>query len=196
MANPVLPPNIWLHVASFLPGLLLCELISLNSTFFEIAMDYRYRQMSFAYFDNRMLRSISHLRYNFLIDFPQIWLILFITRDPAVAKRVRILHIYPGFLKEILQRDTIIRHDYSFHHMLVKLLDPLEKLFCNNPQSKHPKSHLIQSLKQTEDAVRILLEVLRGLPNITDCYSRGQPKPTNNFGHHRSLFFITGIDAH
>jgi hypothetical protein len=64
MAIPVLPPNIWIHVASFLPGLVLCELISLNSTFFEIAMDNRYRQMSFVYFDNRMLRSISRLRYN------------------------------------------------------------------------------------------------------------------------------------
>ena len=29
---------------------------------------------------------------------------------------------------------------------------------------------MIQSLKRTEDVVRILLEVLRGLPNITDCY--------------------------
>jgi hypothetical protein len=28
----------------------------------------------------------------------------------------------------------------------------------------------MQSLKRTEDVVRILLEVLRGLPNITDCY--------------------------
>ena len=40
--------------------------------------------------------------------------------------------------------------------------------FCNSP--KHPKSLLIRSLKRTEDIVRILLEVLRGLPNITDCY--------------------------
>ena len=63
MAIPVLPPDIWLNIASFLPALVLCELISLNSTFFEIAMDYRYRQLSFAYFDNRMLRSISRLRY-------------------------------------------------------------------------------------------------------------------------------------
>ena len=89
-------------------------------------------------------------------------------RDPAVAKRVRILHIYPGFLKETLERDKsgpIPRR--SLRHRVVELLDQLEKRFCN---PKHPKSRLIRSLKRTEDVVRIVLEVLRGLPNITDCY--------------------------
>ncbi|KAF8815391.1 hypothetical protein BYT27DRAFT_7333934 [Phlegmacium glaucopus] len=144
----VLPRDIWLHVAQFLPGLFLCDLISLNSTFFEIAMDYRYRQMSFAYFDNRMIRSLSRLR------------------DPAVAKRVRILHIYPGFIKETLDRDKlepILRR--SLRHRLVDLLE--QKLSFN---CKHPKYRLLRTLKTTEDVVRIMLEVLRGLPNITDYY--------------------------
>ena len=136
-------------------------------------MDYRYRQMSFAYFDNRMLRSISRLRYNIIIFFLKIFLpqkkFISLFRDPAVAKRVRILHIYPGFLKETLQRDKsepILRR--SLRHRLVVLLDQLEQRFCIPP--KHPKSRLLRSLKRTEDIVRILLEVLRGLPNITDCY--------------------------
>ena len=169
MTIPVLPPDIWHHVASFLPGLVLCELISLNSTFFEIAMDYRYRQMSFAYFDNRMLRSISRLRYVILSVPLHIQKNYFIIRDPAVAKRVRILHIYPGFLKETLERDRsepILRR--SLRHRLVELLDQLEQRFCN--AKHHPKFRLRRSLKRTEDVVRILLEVLRGLPNITDCY--------------------------
>ena len=98
-------------------------------------------------------------------------MILIILRDPAVAKRVRILHIYPGFLKETLERDKsepIIRR--SLRHRLVELLEQLEKRFCNSCNSNHPKSRLMRSLKRTEDIVRILLEVLRGLPNITDCY--------------------------
>lgn len=87
-------------------------------------------------------------------------------RDPAVAKRVRILHIYPGFLKESLERDrleSILRR--SLLHRLVELLE--QKLFFN---SKHPKSRLSRTLKRTEDVVRTMLEVLRGLPNITDYY--------------------------
>ena len=56
------PQEIWLSIAQYIPPLKLQELISLNSTFFEIGMDCRYRQMSFAYLDDRMVRNLSRLR--------------------------------------------------------------------------------------------------------------------------------------
>jgi len=105
-----------------------------------------------------------------------LWALLFKTppfihlRDPAVAKRVRILHIYPGFLKETLERDKlepILRR--SLRHRLVELLEH-KLFFSTTTHSKHPKYQLLRALKRTEDVVRILLEVLRGLPNITDYY--------------------------
>lgn len=83
-----------------------------------------------------------------------------------MAKRVRILHIYPGFLKESLERDKlepILRR--SLRYRLVELLE--QKLFFN---SRHPKYRLMRTLKRTEDVVQTMLEVLRGLPNITDYY--------------------------
>lgn len=57
-----LPHDVWLHIAHFIPPLLVQTLIGLNSTFFDLAMDYRYRQMSFAYLDNKMLRNLSRLK--------------------------------------------------------------------------------------------------------------------------------------
>lgn len=57
-----IPHEIWVHIAQFIPALILQDLYTLNSVFFEIAMDCRYRQMSFAYLDKRMLRSLARLK--------------------------------------------------------------------------------------------------------------------------------------
>ncbi|KAJ3492291.1 hypothetical protein NLJ89_g11255 [Agrocybe chaxingu] len=89
-------------------------------------------------------------------------------KDPAVAKRVRILHVYPGFLKDALERDKtepVLRRSLKYrladlgNHLLEQRLFP-----------KHAKSRLIRTLKRTEDVVQIMLEVLSGLPNVTDYY--------------------------
>jgi len=163
-----LPHDLWLHVAHFLPALVLRDLISLNSTFFDIAMDCRYRQMSFAYLDNRMFRSLARLKYATLLLLSEPTL-THTNRDPAVAKRVRILHVYPGFLKEALEREKnlpVLRRN-SLRYRLADLGNLLleQKLF-----PKHPKYRMIRNLKRTEDVVQAMLEVLSGLPNVTDYY--------------------------
>ncbi|KAF8159281.1 hypothetical protein B0H34DRAFT_655178 [Crassisporium funariophilum] len=145
-----IPHDIWLHIAQFVPALFLSDLISLNSAFFHIAMDCRYRQMSFAYLDNRMLRSLSRLR------------------DPAVAKRVRILHVYPGFLKDTLDKDKSapdLRRSLRY-----RLADLANLVLDQRRLPKHPKFRLLRTLRRTEDVVRVMLEVLSGLPNVTDYY--------------------------
>ena len=43
MAN--IPPEIWLHVAKFIPKEDLRDLLGVNSIFFNIAMDIRYREI-------------------------------------------------------------------------------------------------------------------------------------------------------
>jgi hypothetical protein len=58
-----LPHDVWLNIAQFTPVSTILNLLSLNSTFFNLAMDYRYRQMSFAYLDNRMVRNVVRLKY-------------------------------------------------------------------------------------------------------------------------------------
>ena len=58
----VLPREIWLHVANFIKPSALEDLIGLNSTFYQLAMDCRYRQISFAFLDNKMLRNIVRLK--------------------------------------------------------------------------------------------------------------------------------------
>ena len=59
---PALPHDVWLHIAQFIPAKDIPGLISLNSAFFNIAMDSRYRQVSFAYLDNKMLRNLTRLK--------------------------------------------------------------------------------------------------------------------------------------
>ena len=56
------PHKIWVLIAQFLPALVVRDLISLNSSLFNIAMDCRYRQICFAYLGNRMLRTLARLK--------------------------------------------------------------------------------------------------------------------------------------
>ena len=58
-----LPHNVWVNVAQYLPASSLEGLLSVNRCFFDIAMDYRYRQLIFAYLDNKMIRKLLRLRY-------------------------------------------------------------------------------------------------------------------------------------
>jgi hypothetical protein len=57
-----LPHDVWLHIAQFISPREIPGLISLNSLFFNLAMDSRYRQVSFAYLDNKMFRNLTRLK--------------------------------------------------------------------------------------------------------------------------------------
>jgi len=61
-----LPREIWQHIADFLHPDDLQGLLSLNSSCFDIAMNCRYRRLTFAYIDNRMVRNLTRLK--FVID--------------------------------------------------------------------------------------------------------------------------------
>ena len=43
MAN--IPPEIWFHIAEFIPNKHLHDLLAVNRIFFDIAMDIRYREV-------------------------------------------------------------------------------------------------------------------------------------------------------
>ncbi|TFK69100.1 hypothetical protein BDN72DRAFT_878648 [Pluteus cervinus] len=144
MHYPV-PHEIWLHIAHYLPATNLCKLISLNSTFFELAMDCRYRQISFTYLNDHTLKSLIRLQ------------------DPAVARRVRILHVYPGFLKEVAERELRAPQP---NNCLQVFKDAVKQL----RPGKRKKSPLSRAFRSSEDITNILLQVLRGLPNVTDYY--------------------------
>lgn len=63
MPSPALPHDVWLNIANYIPFLVLRNLYSLNSSLFHIALDARYRQISFIYWDDRLLRNLIRLRY-------------------------------------------------------------------------------------------------------------------------------------
>jgi hypothetical protein len=47
MVNPKhIPADIWLHVAEFIPGDTLQNMAGVNSLFFDLAMDARYKEVS------------------------------------------------------------------------------------------------------------------------------------------------------
>ncbi|KAJ2915937.1 hypothetical protein MD484_g4480, partial [Candolleomyces efflorescens] len=163
---PNLPHNIWVHVAQYLPALFLQDLITVNRSFFEIAMDCRYRQLILAYMDSRMVKNLVRLR------------------DPAVAKRVQVLHIYPGFLPQSNSAPLLfdqakpecMASKRSFRTILTDIANSL--LEQRTFPSRHPKYRMMQSLRKQEDVVQVVSDVLAGLPNVTDYYVTWYGLPT------------------
>lgn len=51
-----LPPELWLHIASFLPQDMLLDMFSVNHTFYELSMNERYH----------------HIEFTFLLDHPHL----------------------------------------------------------------------------------------------------------------------------
>lgn len=147
----LLPHDIWLNVASFVKPSSLESLMSLNSTFFHLAMDIRYRQISFAFLDNNMLRNLVRLQ------------------DPVVARRVRVLHISPTFLSEVLDTDREKNSLLgSLRSRLAELSSCMGRVYRRNDQYRH-QNRRMHKFRTASDVLESLLSVLSGLPNVT-CY--------------------------
>lgn len=57
-----LPHEVWLHVAHYLPASSFEQLMSLNSAFFSLGMDCRYRQISFAFLNEQTMKRLVRLQ--------------------------------------------------------------------------------------------------------------------------------------
>ncbi|PFH50276.1 hypothetical protein AMATHDRAFT_145525 [Amanita thiersii Skay4041] len=161
-----LPHTVWDYIIQFIPALCLKDMISVNSYFFNIAMDYRYRQVSLTYLNTRMLKTLVRLS------------------DPAVAHRVRTVYIYPDFLKE-----DLFETPNALQRMIRRggrnLSNPggLEKLF-----SKSGKCHL-----PVDVLVEWIQDVFSGLQNVIDYHITwfGLPALSRNPGPLMTALFGT-----
>lgn len=57
-----LPHDLWLHVARFIPDRTLRGLLTVNASFFDIAMDVRYREVHFTAFGDELLFALVRLK--------------------------------------------------------------------------------------------------------------------------------------
>ncbi|EKM81575.1 hypothetical protein AGABI1DRAFT_125949 [Agaricus bisporus var. burnettii JB137-S8] len=185
--SPVLPHDVWLNIAGFLPTLTLRALYSVNASLLHIALDARYRQVSFIYWDDRVLRNLIRLS------------------DPYVAGFVKILYIYPGFLKEVMDREAPNRSNEkekerekpSFHDRLADITHHLQdkvlalsryqtersgaeetKLHKLPPKASMRK--LRERLKTAQDVMHAVIDLLRSLPSLTDYYITWYGLPTTS----------------
>ncbi|KIK54646.1 hypothetical protein GYMLUDRAFT_99954 [Collybiopsis luxurians FD-317 M1] len=144
-----LPNDVWRQVIDFLSPSVIQNLFSLNAVFFNVAMDQRYQQISFSYLSPKMIWTLARLK------------------DPAVAKRVRILHLYPHFVKDAL--DTM--DSASSQSLLTKFANELAGLVRDQKRlmfSKHHKSRLPLKFKTCRDLMQVMMDILTQLPNLTD----------------------------
>jgi len=100
-------------------------------------------------------------------------------RDPVVAKRVRVLHVYPGFLNQVLDNER--DQGYSrrpFRSRLTNLANQFmeQRIFVGNK-----KIRLTPKFRAAADVIEHMLDVFSGLPNVTDyrvmwCGLRAMPE--------------------
>lgn len=81
------------------------------------------------------------------------------SRDPAIAKRVRILHLYPHFVKDAIETT----HTSSSQSLFSKFGELAGQLkFCKQ------KSRLPIKFKNCTDLMQVMSDILSHLPNLTD----------------------------
>ncbi|KAJ6485770.1 hypothetical protein C8R45DRAFT_281716 [Mycena sanguinolenta] len=156
MMTAPLPAEIWAQVAEYLPPQMVADLYSVNHHWFDIAMNARYHQVSFAFLNRAMLRDLERLR------------------DPAVARRVRTLHVHPYFVKEIMERSQEIAqipgcappsHPHSSLRGKFKLA---RGLFRDQKRlARGARTPALFEFGSPAELVQTLVEVISGLRHVT-----------------------------
>ncbi|KAF7356981.1 Polygalacturonase 3 [Mycena venus] len=152
-----LPSEIWLQVADYLPPQMVGDLYSVNRQWFDISMNARYRQVSFAFLNRAMLRDLERLR------------------DPAVARRVRTLHVHPYFVKEIMERSQeIAQINGSANgcapqpHSLRGKFKLARGLFRDQKRlARGARTSALHEFGSPAELIQTLAEVISGLPHVT-----------------------------
>ncbi|KAJ7777358.1 hypothetical protein B0H16DRAFT_955537 [Mycena metata] len=146
-----LPTEIWQQISDCIPPQHVADLYSVNRSWFDIAMNARYRQISFAFLNRAMLRDLSRLR------------------DPAVARRVRTLHVHPYFVKEVLERSHEPPQPTSrSHNHPLRGKFKLAGLFRDQKRlARGARTSALLEFGSPADLVRTMVEVISGLPNVT-----------------------------
>ncbi|KAH8810313.1 hypothetical protein DL96DRAFT_534550 [Flagelloscypha sp. PMI_526] len=153
MSSSVWPREIWVNICRFLPPLALQHLYEVNHIFFELAMEQRYRQISLAYLTQSMLKTLLRLQ------------------DPEIAKRVKILHLHPHFVRDILEKDALpivpaatMRN--KIYDMAKNITDPGSLKFLRRKDGACRSRSL--SFRTSKDLMKIVLDVLGNLPSLEE----------------------------
>ncbi|KAJ7623697.1 hypothetical protein FB45DRAFT_113222 [Roridomyces roridus] len=144
------PPEIWLQIAYHIPPHLLADLYAVNRQWYDMAMNARYRQISFAFLNRGMLHDLTRLR------------------DPAVARRVRSLHIHPYFVKEILDKAV---HEpqppLSPHSLRGKLSGLFRDHGHNKRLARRSRTPATLDMDNPAELVKSVVQVISGLTNLS-----------------------------
>ena len=147
-----IPPEIWFHIAKFIPNKNLRDLLGVNSIFFNIAMDIRYREIviSTRTADHDM-KTLKRLRCMFLYFANEIRSALpAIVRDPLVASRVYRLSLRLTHVKKATSASNI-RLKHSIIHA-----------FGSSKSS--------QPTKAPTDLINEILNITNKLVNVRELY--------------------------
>jgi hypothetical protein len=127
---PNIPPEIWFHIAKFMPKENLRDLLEVNSIFFDIAMDIRYREIVISTrTTDQHVRTLKRLRCVSLYFVAQCLTCsgFYLSSDPFVASRVCRLSLLLTHVKRAVDINTStsgsnIRHQLK--HTIIHIFKP------------------------------------------------------------------------
>ncbi|TFK41713.1 hypothetical protein BDQ12DRAFT_720539 [Crucibulum laeve] len=149
-----LPPEIWLHIAQFLPRASHFRLYGLNRMFYELYMDEKYKAITFGAIDKGFLHDLDSLK------------------NKNISERVRSFSIIPDFIEEqfLDEQDQPSMFESGTSKVPLGLkLKKIAKNVLHKPRSSKksgPEYHrsLISYLRTSSETIRKLSLVI---PNLT-----------------------------
>ena len=154
-----IPPEIWFHIAKFIPNKDLRDLLGVNSVFFNVAMDIRYREIVIstrtACQDMKTLKRIRYMPLYFANEIRSAWPV--IVSDPLVASRVYRLSLRLTHVKKASDSTSASSSRSDIRHQL-----------------KHTIIHAFRSpnLKSSQptDLINEILNIADKLVNVRELY--------------------------
>lgn len=150
MAN--IPPEIWFHIAKFIPNESLPHLLAVNSTFFDIAIDIRYREIVI---DTRAIdESMKRLKRSRCILFLSYALLdlcqrFYLSSDPFIASRVHRFALH--LLRFPNTRDKV-------RHQLRRTIRTITRIF-QGPESQPVMATLTDLANEIIDTTKKFVNV-------------------------------------
>ncbi|KAF9466601.1 hypothetical protein BDZ94DRAFT_1212744 [Collybia nuda] len=151
MSDPF-PTEIWLHLSQFLPSDSLQGMMEVNRIFFEMAMDARYKEISFMSFNPSEAKMLERLA------------------DPLIACRVRRLHLRLSLNRALFRRQPrttpgIFRRRVKAALQTARLIRP--DTTDNSAESSNVDSK-IRTLTSFQDFYETLAIVFPGMSNLEE----------------------------
>ena len=169
-----IPRDVWLYLAQFIPDDDLRKMITLNSAFFDLGMNARYRDVRLHFLGEQEIKHLVRLMQVTDLSVPTSAELC--SRDPAVAKRIRSFSIDPHIDSSLTGISKNNSGDNGDGHSRQKFwrrgVDVLKKRVRDRQQQGHQEESIQQYSLTLEGLEHALVDAVSGWSNLREFSAR------------------------